>query len=341
MGSRPPGALLLINLGSPASPAVADVRRYLKQFLMDGYVIDVPYPIRWMIVNLFILPFRPKRSAEAYAKIWRDDGSPDAGRSPLLTNTKRFAERVQKFSKQKIYWAMRYGSPSIASTLAQIKAEGFSSVHIVPLYPHHALSSTVTALEDAKIHAKKLGIAVSNLPAFYHEKAHQQALAKQIRKLLKKDDYLLFSYHGLPVRHITKADPTQAHCLVRSKCCATPSIAHKTCYRHQVIETTERVAKLLRLKPQQYGFSFQSRLGRAEWLKPMTTEFVDDLVKKGIRNLAVVTPAFVADNLETLEEVNIQLREQFLAAGGKRFVFIPCLNDDADWAHDFAKLLEK
>ncbi len=328
-------AILLINLGSPASPEVGDVRRYLGEFLMDGYVIDVPYVLRWLIVHLFILPFRPKRSAEAYAKIWTEKGS------PLLLNTKRFAEKVAKFSKSKVFWAMRYGSPAIQGVLREIKAAGFDKVRIVPLYPHHALSSTVTAIEEAKKHGAALGIQMEFVPAFYDTKEHQVALTQQVKRLIHDDDHVLFSYHGLPVKHITKADPTKSHCLQRENCCHIDSEAHKTCYRHQVIETTELVAKALKLKPQNYSFSFQSRLGRAEWLKPMTSEFVVDLAQKGIRNLAVIAPAFVADNLETLEEVNMQLREIFLAAGGKRFTYIPCLNDDTPWAKSFAALIDK
>ena len=209
------------------------------------------------------------------------------------------------------------------------------------MYPHHALSSTVTAVEEAKKAAAPLGLDLKVLPAFYNDAGFIQNLVAQIKRHAKNDDYILFSYHGLPVRHITKADPTQAHCLQRENCCQIDSEVHKTCYRHQVIETTEMAAKSLALKPQQYGFSFQSRLGRAEWLKPMTSEFVADLAQKGIRNLAIVAPAFVADNLETLEEVNMQLREIFLAAGGKRFTYIPCLNDDAGWAKSFAALIDK
>lgn len=328
-------AVLLINLGSPASPSVGDVRRYLRQFLMDGYVIDIPYPLRWMIVNLFILPFRPKRSAEAYAKIWTKNGS------PLLVNTGRFAEKIRKFSKRKIFWAMRYGNPSIESALQEIKAAGHTQVLVVPMYPHHALSSTVTAAEQARLDAGKLGLVADIFPAFYESTAYLRQMAAQIKRYAAKDDYLLFSYHGLPVRHITKADPTGLHCLKRENCCRIDSEAHLTCYRHQVIHTTETIARGLKLKPLNYGFSFQSRLGRAEWLKPMTSEFVADLARKGVRNLAIVAPAFVADNLETLEEVNMQLREIFVQAGGKRFTYIPCLNDDTQWAKSFAALLDR
>lgn len=328
-------AVLLINLGSPVSPSVGDVRRYLRQFLMDGYVIDIPYPLRWILVNLLILPFRPKRSAEAYAKIWTKAGS------PLLINTRLFAEKLRKFSKRKIYWAMRYGSPSVESVLQEIKAAGHKKVLVVPMYPHHALSSTVTAAEEARVYAEKSGLTIDIYPAFYASAAYLKGMAAQIKRSVAKNDYLLFSYHGLPVRHITKADPTQTHCLKRENCCHIESEAHKTCYRHQVIHTMETVAKSLKLNPRNYGFSFQSRLGRAEWLKPMTSEFVADLAQKGIRNLAVVAPAFVADNLETLEEVNIQLREIFLKAGGKKFTYIPCLNDDTQWAKSFAALINK
>ncbi|MFO1471825.1 MAG: ferrochelatase [Turneriella sp.] len=332
-------AVLLVNLGSPNSPSVGDVRNYLAQFLMDGYVIDIPYAIRWMIVHLFILPFRPKRSAEAYGKIWTAEGS------PLLINTKRFAEKVQKFSKHKIYWAMRYGHPSIASVLTLMRDAGHTDILVAPLYPHHALSSTVTAIEEAKLHAADLGLTLSFLPAFYDSKAYQVALAKEVKKVAASHDYVLFSYHGLPVRHITKSDPTGAHCMKVENCCAVNAISengvdpHKTCYRHQVIETTNAVAKLAGVKPGKFGLSFQSRLGRAEWLKPMTSEFIAELPKKGIRKIALIAPAFVADNLETLEEANMQLRDIFLSAGGEKFTYIPCLNDDTDWAKGFAQLL--
>lgn len=333
-------AVLLVNLGSPDSPSVQDVKKYLKQFLMDGYVIDIPYPIRWLIVNLFILPFRPKRSAEAYGKIWTSEGS------PLLANTKKFAEKLQKFSKRKIYWAMRYGHPSIRHVLTLMRDAGHKQVLVAPLYPHHALSSTVTAVEEARLHAQDLGLTLDILPAFYDSKAHQTALAKQVKKAATKHDFVLFSYHGLPVRHITKADPTGSHCLRTENCCAVNTNAseadpHKTCYRHQVIETTNQVAKLAKIKPDKFGYSFQSRLGRAEWLSPNTVDYVSELPKKGIRRLAVIAPAFVADNLETLEEVNMQLRETFLAAGGEKFTYLPCLNDDTAWAKGFAALLSK
>lgn len=334
-------AVLLVNLGSPNSPSVGDVRKYLAQFLMDGYVIDAPYAIRWMIVHLFILPFRPKRSAEAYAKIWTAEGS------PLLLNTKRFAEKVQKYSKRKIYWAMRYGHPSIASVLTLMRDAGHSDILVAPLYPHHALSSTVTAVEEAKLHAADLGLKLSFLPAFYDSKVHQAALAKEVKKVAASHDYVLFSYHGLPVRHITKSDPTGMHCMKVENCCAVNAMGvngvdpHKTCYRHQVIETTNAVAKLAGVKPGKFGLSFQSRLGRAEWLKPMTSEFIAELPKKGIRKLALIAPAFVADNLETLEEANMQLREIFLGAGGEKFTYIPCLNDDTEWAKGFAQLVGK
>lgn len=334
-------AVLLINLGSPDSPKVGDVRRYLGQFLMDRYVIDVPYPIRWMIVNLFILPFRPKRSAEAYAKIWQKEGS------PLLLNTKLFAEKVQKFSKKKIYWAMRYGNPSVLHVLTTMRNAGYTRILVAPLYPHHALSSTVTAIEEAKLHAADLNLELKFLPAFYDQKAHQSALAKLVKAAAPRHDYVLFSYHGLPVRHITKADASGAYCLKVENCCErrneelmpAAAAAHKTCYRHQIIETTNAVARLAGIKNDRFGFSFQSRLGRAEWLKPMTSEFIAELPKKGIRRLAVIAPAFVADNLETLEEVNMQLREIFLHAGGEKFTYLPCLNDDSAWAKGFAQIL--
>jgi ferrochelatase len=328
-------AVLLVNLGSPDSPSVPHVRKYLKQFLMDGYVIDAPYPIRWMIVHLFVLPFRPKRSAEAYHKIWTKEGS------PLLVFTKRFAERLQKFSKHRIYWAMRYGHPSIASVLTLIRDAGHTEVLLAPLYPHYALSTTATVTEEAKLHAADLGLSLRILQPFYDNAAYQNLLARRVKIAAKAHDFVLFSYHGLPVSHIKKADPTGSHCLRNANCCVVHSAAHTTCYRHQVIETTNAVARGAGLSADRFGFAFQSRLGRAEWLTPNTVDFVTDLAKKGIRKLAVVAPAFVADNLETLEEIDMQIREAFMAAGGEKFTYLPCLNDDTEWAKGFARLIDK
>jgi len=328
-------AVLLVNLGSPDSPSVPHVRKYLKQFLMDGYVIDAPYPIRWMIVNLFVLPFRPKRSAEAYHKIWTKDGS------PLLVFTKLFAERLQKFSKHRIYWAMRYGHPSIASVLTLMRDAGHREVLLAPLYPHYALSTTVTVVEEAKLHAQDLGITLSVLPPFYDSKAHQDVLARQVKKAAAGHDFVLFSYHGLPVSHIKKADATGSHCLRNTNCCVVHSSAHTTCYRHQVIETTNTVARGAGLSANRFSFAFQSRLGRAEWLAPNTVDFVGDLARKGIRKLAVIAPAFVADNLETLEEIDMQIREAFLTSGGEKFTYLPCLNDNTEWVKGFAGLIDK
>ncbi|GAB4430507.1 MAG: ferrochelatase [Turneriella sp.] len=328
-------AVLLVNLGSPESPSVPHVRKYLKQFLMDGYVIDAPYPIRWMIVNLFVLPFRPKRSAEAYQKIWTKEGS------PLLVFTRRFAEKLQKFSRHRIYWAMRYGHPSIASVLTLMRDAGHKEVLLAPLYPHYALSTTVTVLQEARLHARDLGITLSVLPPFYDNKAHQAVLARQVKHASASHDFVLFSYHGLPVSHIRKADTTGNHCLTNTNCCIVHSAAHSTCYRHQVIETTNAVARGAGLRADRYGFAFQSRLGRAEWLTPNTADFVTDLARKGIRRLAVIAPAFVADNLETLEEIDMQIREAFLAAGGEKFTYLPCLNDNTDWVKGFAGLIDR
>lgn len=326
-------AVLVVNLGSPDAPTVPHVRKYLRQFLMDRHVIDAPYPVRWLIVHLFVLPFRPKRSAEAYRKIWSKEGS------PLLVHTKHFAERLQKSSQYKIYWAMRYGHPSIASVLGLIRAAGYQQVLLAPLYPHYALSTTLTAIEEARKHAQNLELEI--LPPFYGNQEYLDLLARQVKKATAKHDFILFSYHGLPVSHIRKADSTGAHCLKNPNCCFVNSAAHKTCYRHQVIETTNAVARRAKLKADQYGYAFQSRLGRAEWLSPNTIDVVEDLARKGITRLAVIAPAFVADNLETLEEINIQIREHFIAAGGKKFTYLPCLNDETDWVKGFARILQR
>jgi len=337
-----PKAVLLINLGSPDSPSVADLRRYLRNFLMDKYVIDLAYPLRWLVVHLFILPFRPQRSAEAYAKIWQREGS------PLVFNSQRLATRVQKFSKHKIFWAMCIGKPSIAAAMQTIKTEGYEEVFIVPLFPQHAISTTISAIEAARVNAANLGLPLSVMPAFYGNAAYQTALAKSIRRAAATHDYILFSYHGLPLRHIAKADCTRRFCMKVENCCTLADTdspdaktAHATCYRHQVIATTDAVAKRAHLKLEKFGLAFQSRVGRDAWLTPMTQDAIADLAKRGIRKLAVIAPAFVVDNLETLEEIDIRYRQIFIEAGGEKFTYIPCLNDDTAWAKGFAALIDK
>lgn len=321
--------ILLVNLGSPDSTNVKDVRKYLDEFLMDERVIDIPYWKRYLLIKGIILNTRPKRSAAAYKKIWWDEGS------PLVVISERFKEKVAEKLQIPVALGMRYGSMSIKKGLQELVDEGVEEVLLIPLYPHYAMSSYETVVEKAKEvnRANFPNIKMDVLPVFYNNKAYIKALASSIKSHLNGFDYdhVLFSYHGIPERHIYKSDTTKSHCKIDGSCCETPSNAHRTCYRHQCFETTKAVVKELELKEGTYSNSFQSRLLKDPWLKPYTDFELEKFPKEGKKKLAVVTPAFVSDCLETLEEIAMEGKEEFLEAGGTNYKHIPCLNDNDDW----------
>jgi len=323
-------AVLLLNLGSPASPSVADVRRYLAEFLWDERVLDTPAPWRWLVLNLFILPTRPRNSAEAYEKIWTPAGS------PLVVTSRSVQKKVQIEigAAANVALGMRYGEPSVANVVAELRQAGASRVLIVPLYPQYAMSSYETATVQAEqILAEQLpGVPVDTLPPFYGHPAYIAALAESMRPSLARGfDKVLFSFHGIPYRHLQASDPSHAHCLSRPDCCDGCHPAHQTCYRHQCLRATELVVARLGLRREQYEISFQSRLGRTPWLTPYTDFRLRDLPGEGVKRLLVVCPAFVSDCLETLEEIALRGKEIFLEAGGSEFALIPCLNEHPAW----------
>lgn len=321
--------VLLINLGSPESPTPKDVKTYLDEFLMDKYVIDVPFLLRAFLVRGIILRKRPEKSAEAYKKIWWEQGS------PLVVLSKRMLEKVRKLVDIPVSLSMRYGKPSILSGLQELADQGVTEVLVFPLYPHHAMSSTTTVIEMAEEMRKKHfpEMKFTIVPAFYNKPDYIKALSNSIKKNLEGYDYdhLLFSYHGLPERHIRKTDVTKSHCKIDGSCCNTPSPAHEFCYRHQCYETTKLVIKELGIPEGKYSQTFQSRLAGDKWLEPYTDVEINKMPEKGIKNLAVVTPAFVADCLETLEEIAMEANHQFKEHGGENFLAIPCMNDDDEW----------
>ena len=323
--------ILLVNLGSPESPTAKDVKPYLDEFLMDERVIDAPKWLRAFLVKGIILQTRPKKSAKAYAKIWWEEGS------PLIVLSERFANKVQQHTKMPVALGMRYGKMTIKNALQELKDKGVDEVLLVPLYPHYAMSSfetvVVKVLEEQQQYFPEMG--VTTLPAFYKNADYIQALSESIIDGLKdfEYDHILFSYHGIPERHIRKSDSTRFHC----SCCKINSVAHNTCYRHQVYDTTEMVKAYLGLPEEQVSSSFQSRLAGDPWLKPYTDfEFVR-LAKEGKKRLAVITPAFVSDCLETLEEIAMEGKEQFMEAGGEDYKHIPCMNDNEAWVKVMAK----
>ena len=320
----------MINLGSPDSTSVADVRKYLDEFLMDKRVIGKSYWFRWFLVKIIILNTRPKKSSEAYKKIWWKEGS------PLIVLSERLFKKVEKKLEIPVALAMRYGSISINKGLKELSDKGVKEVIVLPLYPHYAMSSyeTVVVKVEDEISKNFPWLKKKTIPVFYKDKEYIKVMVQNIQKHLKEIqyDHILFSYHGLPESHLKISDPTDTHCLKKENCCSSKSLAHDTCYRHQVLETTELLVNELNIDKSKYSNAFQSRLANEPWLKPYTDKELVRLAKEGKKNMVVITPAFVTDCLETLEEIAMEGKKEFLESGGENYHYIPCLNDDINWA---------
>lgn len=331
--------VLLVNLGSPDSTSTKDVRKYLDEFLMDERVIDVPYLLRAFLVKGIILNTRPRKSAAAYKKIWWEDGS------PLIVLSKRLREKTAILTSVPVVLAMRYGNPSIKAGLQELAKNGVDEVLLIPLYPQFAMATTETILVLAEEIRKKYfpNMQFTHVPAFYNHPDYVRVLGNSIKNQLKDKDWnhLLFSYHGVPERHIKKSDITKSHCKIDGQCCQTASPAHDFCYRHQCYETTRQVGEYLGLKAGCFSTSFQSRLGRDPWLQPYTDQTIEKFAQEGVKNLAIVTPAFVSDCLETLEEIGMEGKEEFIKAGGRQFHVIPCLNDGEEWVKTLARWMDE
>lgn len=330
-------AILLVNLGSPDSYQVKDVRRYLDQFLMDERVIDFSRAFRTFLIKGIVLNTRPKKSAQAYRSIWWDEGA------PLLVLSERLQKKVAEASAFPVGLAMRYGNPSLEAAFAGMCSEHpeLEEVAVIPLYPHYAMSSYETVAVEAQrvaaAHFPHLRIKVQ--PPFYRDNRYLAILSQSLLEGLPDQyDHVLFSYHGIPERHVRKSDLTGAHCLCHADCCRRDSPAHQTCYRHQTQETTARVAEALALPADRFSTSYQSRLGPIPWLKPFTDQRIAQLAQEGVKKLVVLCPAFVSDCLETIEEIGEEGREIFLEHGGEEFTLVPCLNDRGDWSQYLADL---
>jgi len=329
MASNSKKGIVLMNLGSPDSTKVPDVRKYLDEFLMDERVIDKPWLFRALLVKGIIVPFRAPKSAEAYEKIWTNEGS------PLIVHTKHLQKALEARIDEPVEIAMRYGNPTPGDAYEALleKQPDLNEVIVLPLYPHYAMSSYETGVEYMKeiYNKKKYPFKLSFIPPFYQEENYLHALAENIRPYLEqKHDHILFSYHGVPGRHIRKSDITGCHCLQSESCCEVDSPAHAFCYRHQVKTTTKLVTEKLRIPTDKYSISFQSRLGKG-WLEPFTDFRLAEMPKEGIKNLLILCPAFVSDCLETLEEIAMRGKEIFMLAGGESFTMIPCLNTHPLW----------
>jgi ferrochelatase len=326
--------ILLVNLGSPDSTSVGDVRRYLNEFLMDGRVIDAVWPLRRFIVGMVLIN-RPKETAHAYAKIWTPEGS------PLVVTSRHVQAKLQARVPVPVELAMRYQNPSITTGLTQLRDAGVDDVLAIPLFPHYAMSSFESAAEEVKRVAARMATAlkITIQPPFYKDPDYITALVASARSYLDDGyDHLLFSYHGIPERHLHKSDTTGCHCLQMADCCNVASPAHATCYRAQCFKTVQLFVQQAGIPKEKYSVSFQSRLGKDPWLKPYTDFELVEFPKRGVRKLLVMCPAFVSDCLETIEEINMRGRETFLEAGGKEFSQIPCLNEEPLWIDALQKM---
>jgi ferrochelatase len=333
-------ALLLVNLGSPASTSVADVRRYLNQFLMDPYVVDLPWPVRRLLVSL-ILVKRPEQSAHAYGSIWWEEGS------PLVVLTRRLQSAMaEHWPHGPVEIAMRYGQPALPEVLERLAAQGVRKVTLAPLYPQFADSTVTTVVELAKqvINERQLPLQMRVLQPFYEHPEYIEALAASARPYLEQDyDHLLLSFHGLPERHLKKLFPKGSkHDLRTADCCHGASAeVRAVCYRGQCLATAKAFAQRMGIPDGKWSVSFQSRLGRDKWIEPYTETRLDELAKAGVKKLLVMCPAFVADCIETLEEIGMRGSEQFVEAGGRELVLVPCLNDHPEWVRVLADMCEK
>lgn len=332
--------ILLVNLGTPDAPRTAQVRRYLREFLGDPLVIDIPGPLRWLLVNGIIAPFRSPKSAEAYGKVWTERGS------PLLYHSLDLRDRMREaLDGVSVELAMRYGRPSIQAGLASLVESGCERVLSAPLYPQYAWSSTRSTVEAVQRAAARgsAPVELDFLPAFYEHPRFLEAFAAVGAPVLRElePDHVLFSFHGLPERHLTKADPGGGHCLVQGDCCDRIVEANRDCYRAQCFATARGLRERLGLERKDCTIAFQSRLGRTPWIQPFTDEVVEQLAAGGTKRLAVFCPAFVADCLETLEEIGMRARDEFRAAGGEELRLVPSLNANAAWVEGLAAILEE
>ncbi|HNQ90012.1 MAG TPA: ferrochelatase [Verrucomicrobiota bacterium] len=330
--------VLLVNLGSPASPAPGDVRRFLREFLMDGRVLDLPWLVRLAVVELAILPRRTGASASAYREIWTPEGS------PLVVSGGRLAAAVERGAGLPVELGMRYQEPSIGGAIGRLVGRGVRQVLVVPLFPHYAMSSYETAVERVREVALRRAPAIrfEFVPPYYDYPRYIEALVASAEEPMRAGfDHLLFSFHGLPERHLRRSDPTGSHCLRRADCCEVPSVAHGTCYRHQCLRTVRAFVAAAGVAEGKTSVAFQSRMGKDPWLQPSTECELERLARGGVRRLLVLCPAFVADCLETIEEIGVRGRERFLAAGGGEFIRVPCLNEHPLWIRAVVGMVER
>lgn len=319
--------VLLINLGSPKELSKKSVRQYLRVFLSDDNVVDLPKFFQQFILRLFILPFRPKNTLEAYEKIWTKEGS------PLIISTESIANKLTEKTGWNVEYAMRYEEPSIEKALHKFKENEINKIYVISLYPHNAMATTVTT----ELETRNVAMNISNdfelifTKPFFDNEEYINAMVNSIRPYVENKSYdkIIFSYHGIPKRQAKKTDETGEHCFSTSNCCEVKNDGSKDCYRSHTRIASDLTAKKLGLEDDQWEIAYQSRIGPG-WLTPFTDKRLAKLPEEGIDNIAILCPSFISDCLETLEEIDIRGRETFLKAGGKKMTYIPCLNDSED-----------
>lgn len=320
--------VLLVNLGTPDSPSTGDVRKYLREFLMDERVIDIPFWKRWPLVNLIIAPFRAPKSAEIYQQLWEERGS------PLLFYGQDLTQLLQQAlgNQYKVVLGMRYQNPSLQTALDQLRECG--KIVVLPLFPQYASAST------GSVHQKVMELVRqwTNIPEmvfisnFVDEPLFVEAFAKLARPYMESTDFdhIVFSYHGIPERQI-KAAAVNNYCQINDKCCARYHVSNQYCYRAQCYQTSRLLAEALGIPEEKYTVSFQSRLGKDPWIKPYTDIIIRDFPAKGIKKVLAFSPSFIADCLETTIEVGEEFREIFMEAGGEHWQLVESLNDSETW----------
>ena len=319
--------VLLVNLGSPKELNKKSVREYLKSFLSDDLVVDIPKFFQQIILHAFILPFRPGKTLHAYKQIWTKEGS------PLIVSTKKIAKKLSNKTNWRVEVAMRYEEPSIENALKSLKEEGCNKLFVVPLYPHNAMATTITTEIEVKRVAESLSydLDLVFIKPFYDNAKYLDALKKSIDPFIKKEkfDKLIFSYHGIPKRQAKKTDITGSHCFSSSDCCETICPGSSDCYKAHTTQASNKVAEKLGLSDSEWEIAYQSRLGPG-WLTPFTDRRLAEMPNKDLKSVLVVCPSFISDCLETLEEIEIRGRDTFFNSGGEKMTYIPCLNDSGD-----------
>lgn len=325
---------ILNNIGTPKAPTPEAVGPYLTEFLTDPDVIPLPSILRHLLVRGIIVPRRAKSSAKKYQSIWTEQGS------PLMVNSLALQKELQKHLNGEVLLGMQFGEPSLASAFRRAKEIQAKKAILVPLYPQYAEATTGGAIRKAKEVAHKVGFAgkLESFPAFPTADFFLNPVEKIIRSHWKQDQFVLFTFHGLPESQVKKGAPG---CLVQQNCCDRESAYTQRCYRAQSFATARALANRLGLEKDQWTVSFQSRLGRAKWIGPYTDDVLKNLAEKNISKILVVSPSFVSDCLETLEELGVEGRHLFLEAGGKEYTLVPCVNADEEFAQGFAAKLSQ